>query len=98
MFPAQMPSLTLRFRSLFTLPLLSLCAALFAADTPLRLANQRELFLDDAVLEQVHGLDVRLGTPAPAGVVMTFDEPWEGRFCTFVSILHDGKKYRMYYR
>ena len=72
--------------------------ALVAAAAPLRLADQRELFVDDVVLERCHGTEVRLATPIPAGVVMRFDGPAEGRFSTFVTVLRDGPKYRMYYR
>lgn len=35
-------------------------AVVAAAGTPLRLSNQRELFLDDVVLETLHGVNVRL--------------------------------------
>ena len=78
--------------------LLLVFATTLVAETPLRLANRRELFVDDAVLDRVQGLDVRLGSPAPAGVAMTFGEPWEGRFCAFVTVVKDGAKFRMYYR
>jgi hypothetical protein len=50
------------------------------------------------VLERLQGTEVRLATPVAAGVVLRFDEPWEGRFSTFVTVLRDGEKYRMYYR
>lgn len=83
---------------LFRLSLLLLGSWLAASAAPLRIANTRELFVDDAVLDQLSGLEVRLGSPAPVGVAMTFEEPWEGRFCAFFTILHDGQKYRMYYR
>lgn len=73
-------------------------SSISGAAAPLRLANQRELFVDQAVIDAVQGVEVRLGSPIPAGVVMTFDRPWEGRFCTFVSVLRDGAKFRMYYR
>lgn len=69
-----------------------------AGAAPLRIADRRELFVDDAVLERLEGLEVRLGSPASAGVAMTFEQPWEGRFCTFVTVLRDGTKFRMYYR
>jgi hypothetical protein len=54
--------------------------------------------VDDAVLAQCDGTEVRLATPVAAGVVLRFDQPWEGRFSTFVTVLRDGPKYRMYYR
>ena len=36
-------------------------------------------------------------TRAPVKV-LCFDEPWEGAFCGYVTVLADGEKYRMYYR
>lgn len=69
-----------------------------AEAAPLRIAERRELFIDDAVLDRLEGVEVRLGSPALAGTAMTFEEPWEGRFCTFVTVLRDGSKFRMYYR
>lgn len=86
-------------RSILFLPLaLALAAVSVAAGPALELSNRRELFVDDAILETLQGVEVRLANPVPAGVAMTFDEPWEGRFSTFVTVLRDGPKYRMYYR
>jgi hypothetical protein len=36
--------------------------------------------------------------PVEAGVALRFDRPWEGPFSAYVTVLHDGAKYRMYYR
>src|SRR5437867_1218333 len=77
--------------------ILALAGTLGAA--PLRLENQRELFLDDTVLEKLDGAEVRLATPVPAGVVLKFDGPWEGKFSgAFVSVIREKSLFRMYYR
>ena len=62
------------------------------------LQNQRELFVDNYLLDTIHKIENRLATPVSAGSVIKFDEPWEGKFCTYVSIINDGKKFKMYYR
>lgn len=86
-----------RLHSFLLLPLAG-CALALATEAPLSIADRRELFVDGAVLERLEGTTVRLATPVSAGVVLRFDEPWEGRFSTFVTVLHDGGKYRLYYR
>ena len=67
-------------------------------DSAIVLENQRELFVDDYLLENLDNLDVRLATPVPAGAVMEFPEPWEGQFCAYVSVINDGTFFHMYYR
>ena len=62
------------------------------------LQNQRELFVDDYILDTLENVDVRLATPVSAGAVMEFPEPWEGQFCAYVSVVHDGQFFHMYYR
>jgi len=94
-----MVSFLLYFRRALIVATLGLGWGMFGADVSLRLVNQRELFLDDAVLETLHGVDARLATPVPAGVVLKFDDPWEGKFSgAFVSIIRDQNLFRMYYR
>lgn len=61
--------------------------------------NQRELFLDDYLIGKQYKVEFRLAVPISGGVALKFDEPWEGRFSgAYVSIVNDGKKFRMYYR
>jgi len=36
--------------------------------------------------------------PQDEGAVLYFDEPWEGPFCGYSTIIHDGSVYRLYYR
>lgn len=71
-------------------------AALWAA-APLPLIG-RELFVDRHLIAHSQGVELRLGQPQPAGTALTFDRPWEGAFCGYVTVLVDHGKYRMYYR
>jgi len=84
-----------------------LFALLFAAQQavlpqPLSLGSdgtQRELFVDDFLIEKMTG-DVRqkLQLPEPREVVLTTNAPWEGNTCAYYTIFRDGELFRMYYR
>jgi hypothetical protein len=65
---------------------------------PLRIGNQLQLFVDDYLIEASEGVKLKLQTPQPAGKAIAFDKPWEGNVSAYVSVFHDGDKYRMYYR
>lgn len=65
---------------------------------PLVLKNQRELFVDDVILDKLNNLELRLGTPVSAGKAIDLDEPWEGNYGAYVTVLRADDKYRMYYR
>lgn len=46
------------------------------------------------------GASLRLHAPQEAGVAVKFDQPWEGRFSAYITVIHneDARKYQMYYR
>ena len=67
-------------------------------EAPIILQNQRELFIDDYLLEVLENAEVRLGAPVSGGIALEFKEPWEGQFCAYVSIVHDGRFFHIYYR
>jgi hypothetical protein len=70
-----------------------------AQQSTIVLQNQRELFVDSYITDRLHQADIRACIPVPGGVAITLNEPWEGNFAgAYVSVLHDGDKYRMYYR
>lgn len=69
----------------------------FGQDAPV-IQNQRELFIDNYLIEKLDNIDARLGTPVSGGVALKFDKPWEGKFSAYVSVINDGFRYRMYYR
>jgi hypothetical protein len=63
------------------------------------LGTRRELFADRWLVDSFEGgAALRLHPPRPAGVVLRMDEPWEGRYSTYVTVIEDGNKFRMYYR
>lgn len=62
------------------------------------LKNQRELFVDNFLIDKLDNIENRLAVPVSAGTAIRFDKPWEGNFCAYVSVIYDGEKYSMYYR
>ncbi|MBN1513911.1 MAG: hypothetical protein JXB13_17980 [Phycisphaerae bacterium] len=74
--------------------------ALHAAesDEPVDIGSRREFFVDDLMIASMQGARQVLHEPQPAGVALQFDRPWEGRYCGYVTVLHDGDRFRMYYR
>lgn len=78
-------------------------AALAAAAQPpagsaIGIGGRRELFVDRELIAHMRDTDLRLATPVDAGPVLRFDKPWEGPFCGYTTIIHDGPVFRMYYR
>ena len=85
-------------RSLILLSLLLVNASSLATD-PIAIGSRRELFVDDALVEELAGkAALRLHPPTPQNVALTTDEPWEGNGTNYVTVFQDGAKFRMYYR
>ncbi len=69
------------------------------ADEPVKIGLRRELFVDDTLVERLAGrAELRLHPPMPREVALETNEAWEGNSTTYVTVLQDGDKYRMYYR
>lgn len=68
-----------------------------ADDVPV-LKNRREIFVDDFVVGETSGLERRMGVPQPAGTALRLDQPWEGRWGAYVSVISNGRGFQMYYR
>ena len=61
---------------------------------------RRELFVDDWLIENMHGLSLKLHSPVKREVALRFDAPWEGSTSggDTVGVIKDEDRYRMYYR
>ena len=81
-----------------TIVLASAVAPAFAADEPISLGTRRELFVDHFLIEKLEGVSLQLQHPQPAGIALKFDQPWEGQVSGYVTVIHDGDLYRLYYR
>ncbi len=73
-----------------------LCGASFAG--PLMIESDRELFVDQYLIDQMDNLSLSLGNPVHKDISIRFDAPWEGRYCGYITVFQDGDLYRMYYR
>ncbi len=68
-----------------------------AAEVP-DISTRLEPFVDQYLVEVLDGAQMRLHHPRRAGTALKFDQPWEGIVSGYVTVFHDGDKYRMYYR
>lgn len=69
------------------------------AANPVSIADRRELFLDDFLIDRLSGEARRVfHRPTPREIALEFDRPWEGNTCGYVTVFRDGDRYRMYYR
>ncbi|MBX3238661.1 MAG: hypothetical protein KIT80_07755 [Chitinophagaceae bacterium] len=64
----------------------------------LQLGSSRELFVDQYLIEKLNNVTQELHTPRNEGAVLKFDNPWEGNFSGYSTIIKDGTLFRMYYR
>src|SRR5262245_51558112 len=81
-------------------PMLTLLFALVAACSAqvVDIGSRRELFADRFLIEELKGVRLELQQPVDRGTVLKYDKPWEGAFCNYSTIIHDGARYRLYYR
>lgn len=67
--------------------------------TPYVINNKRELFVDKYLIDSANEIAHRLHHPISMGSVMKFEEPWEGNFCTYVSVVKTNEGvFHAYYR
>lgn len=67
-------------------------------EVPVRIGSRRELMLDDALIASMRGVALHLATPVDAGSVLRLDQPWEGAFCAYTTLIQEAERCRMYYR
>ncbi len=68
------------------------------AQQPIHIGSNRELFVDQYLIEKTDNISRQLHTPRNEGSVLKFDHPWEGNFSGYSTIIKDGTQFRMYYR
>ena len=65
----------------------------------LDIGSRLELFVDKLMIDSMTGdAERRLHRPQPREVVLTFDRPWEGKYCGYFAMMVDDDRFRMYYR
>ncbi|MCP4259987.1 MAG: hypothetical protein GY774_21105 [Planctomycetes bacterium] len=60
--------------------------------------SNRELFVDYHLIERLNGARLILHHPHDEGSVLKFNQPWEGPFCGYCTVIKDHEKYHFYYR
>lgn len=78
--------------------LVTLAPAVRAEEAAVSVGSRREIFVDDLLIASLDNVRLALGTPVHVGPALAFDQPWEGRYCGYVTVFQDGNLYRMYYR
>lgn len=85
-------------RTVLVLLILTAWARAAGPDEPIDLGSRRELFVDSFLIDRLAGAALTLERPRDEGLALAFDRPWEGGFCGYATVLHDGPLYRLYYR
>src|SRR5262245_2771747 len=62
------------------------------------IGSRRELFIDTAIVQASRGAEIALCEPVDCGPVLAFNQAWERPFCMYCTVIHDGERYRLYYR
>jgi hypothetical protein len=81
-------------------PMLTIFFALVAAASAqvIDIGSRRELFVDRFLVEDLKGTRLELQKPVDRGTVLKYDKSWEGGFSNYTTVIHDGDRYRLYYR
>jgi len=66
--------------------------------TAVDIGSRRELFVDHYLIDRLQGARLELHPPQPREIVLKFDEPWEGLYSGYETVLKDGDAFRFYYR
>jgi len=77
-----------------------LCACLETAKPQdvIDVGSRRELFVDAHLIDHLEGARLKLHSPQPREIVLKFDEPWEGLYSGYTTLLKAGDVFRLYYR
>lgn len=62
------------------------------------IGSRLEVFIDHYLIESMRDTRLLMHQPQPAGTALHFDAPWEGRFPSYGTVLHDEGRYHLYYR
>ena len=78
--------------------LLMAAAASFSAPPAIDVGDRVQPIVDRHLIESMSGVELRLATPHDEGEVFRFDQPWEGAFCAYATVITDGDRHLLYYR
>ena len=72
--------------------------SLSGQDDLIHLFSKREVFIDHYLIEKSKGVQLVMHRPIDEGPILHFDNPWEGPFCGYCTVIKDGDLFRVYYR
>lgn len=62
------------------------------------MGSRLELFTDYYLIDKLDNTSLKLHEPIDKGSVLKFDEPWEGPFSAYCTVIDNGEKLQLYYR
>jgi hypothetical protein len=65
---------------------------------PITLGNRLEMLVDHYLIDEMKEVRIEVARPRDEGEVLRFDQPWEGPFCGYCTVMHVDGQYRVYYR
>jgi len=65
---------------------------------PVDIGRRVEMFVDDWLIGELKGLSLQLQRPLKREVVLSLDQPWEGKESAYFCVMQDGRTIRLYYR
>lgn len=73
-------------------------SAVEAQAEPLPVGENRQLFLDDWLIQSMENVEIRVHQPTRREIAQVRDMPWEGSGCKFHSVIYDAQtgRYLMY--
>ncbi len=88
------------FFLLFSTPLVlpQKCSYPMEPVDPIHLDSRRELFVDHFLIDHWQNMRLVMHEPVDKGIVLKFDNPWEGPFCGYCTVIKTDEKYQLYYR
>ena len=82
--------------------LISAIAILFpltmTSDGPIDISDNRQLMIDQFLIDSMEDVELELATPRDEGAVFLFDKPWEGPFCGYSTVMQNDDRFLLYYR
>ncbi len=64
----------------------------------MKIGNDRQLFVDHYLIDSLSQADLKLHRPRDEGPVLYFDQPWEGPFSGYCTIIKDDDSFKAFYR
>jgi hypothetical protein len=80
------------------LVLLICCLRVPGGDQAIELGSRRELFVDGQLIDRLKDARLVLHSPQPREIALQFDQPWEGIYSGYETVLDTGQGFRLYYR